>query len=301
MELIVFDIQRFALHDGPGIRTTVFLKGCPLDCLWCHNPESKKRKPQLGFLEKSCTGCGRCQKICRNQVHTITDSGIHQLDYQKCIQCGECVSHCLPHALKIYGKTMTTEMILDEVLKDKDFYERSGGGLTVSGGEAMLQFSALKELLKKAKEAGIHVCLDTCGQAPAEHYREIAQYVDLFLYDYKLTDAQEHKKYTGVSNELILKNLDMLCQMGANIYLRCPIIPGINDKESHYRGITEISQKYRSVLQVNLMTYHDMAKGKATQIGETYALSEIKTIPASEKQEIYRQVQALGCEKLAEG
>lgn len=299
-KLIVFDLQRFALHDGPGIRTTVFLKGCPLDCLWCHNPESKKAKLQLGFLEKKCTACGKCADICKQQVHHFTEEGVHNISYEKCIACGACVNACGNEALKMYGKQCDLEEILQTVLKDKDFYERSKGGLTVSGGEPMMQFPALKTLLKKAKEAGLHVCLDTCGQAPQKNYAEIAQYVDLFLFDYKITDSAAHKCYTGVDNSLILSNLDYLCTHGNDVFLRCPIIPGINDNEEHYQAIAELSKKYDSIRQVNLMTYHDMAKGKAAQIGVAYELAELKTIEEDKKREIYEKVASFGCRNLME-
>lgn len=294
-ELMVFDLQRFALHDGPGIRTTVFLKGCPLDCIWCHNPESKKSRAQLSFLEKKCTDCGRCQAVCPHSVHRVDGSDSHKIDFDRCVQCGKCVGVCPSQALKIFGKRMSSEEILKIVMQDQDFYQRSGGGLTVSGGEPMLQFHALLELLQKAKEKGLHVCLDTSGQATEEQYKTVSEFVDLFLLDYKTTDSGEHKRYTGVDNHMILNNLDYLCRHGSHVYLRCPIIPGINDHETHYRNIAELSCKYKEIEQVNLMTYHDMAKGKAVQIGEEYALSDIKTIGAEEKKRIYSQVEAYGC------
>lgn len=299
--LTVFDIQRFALHDGPGIRTTVFLKGCPLDCLWCHNPESKKSKPQLGFLEKNCSCCGKCVNTCEHDVHIISANDRHHLQYQNCIQCGICINTCPNHALKIFGQQMTSEEIIKIVEKDRDFYERSGGGITVSGGEPMMQFEALRQLLQQAKEIGLHVCLDTSGQADTKKYEEIAKYVDIFLFDYKLTDPEEHKRYTGVANTLILHNLERLCQKGSQIYLRCPIIPGINDNESHYRAIGKLSRQYNNIQQINLMTYHDMAKGKAQQIGECYALSEIKTITSEGKKAIYEKVKSYGCLRLQQG
>lgn len=298
--LTVFDLQRFALHDGPGIRTTVFLKGCPLDCVWCHNPESKSTKPQIGFLAKNCTGCGRCAAVCEENVHRLEGTGIHQVVYENCKACGRCVKVCPRHALKIYGEKMTPEEILQTVRKDRDFYERSGGGLTVSGGEPMLQFEALKELLGRAKEEGIHVCLDTCGQAPESHYREIAGVVDVFLFDYKLTDPEAHRRWTGVDNRLILNNLKMLCETGNDVFLRCPIIPGVNDKEEHYRAIAELSRKYPGIRKVNLMMYHDMAKGKAEQVGMTYQLAEIRTIEEKQKKEIYQKVAGFGCRNLEE-
>ena len=292
--LTVFDIQRFALHDGPGIRTTVFLKGCPLDCLWCHNPESKKSRPQLGLLRKNCVGCGKCASVCEKGVHSFTADGSHEVDFELCDACGECVKACPNSALKIYGKPMTVKDILKTVVRDRDFYDRSGGGLTVSGGEPMAQFEGLKVLLEAAKESGIHVCLDTSGQAATEKYAAIAPYVDLFLFDYKLTDPDTHRIYTGADNSLILKNLDYLCRSGSKVFLRCPIIPGVNNDDLHYRGIAELSRKYDGIVQVNLMTYHDMAKGKAEQIGERYALPEIKTIANDEKKLIYDKVAALG-------
>lgn len=299
-DLTVFDLQRFALNDGPGIRTTVFTKGCPLDCIWCHNPESKKTRLQLGFLEKKCTNCGRCVAVCTNLLHKITKDGEHIIDYVKCTQCGRCVDTCLNNALKIIGKKMGTEEILKTVMRDVDFYRKSGGGLTVSGGEPMMQFQALLELLKAAKERGLHVCLDTCGQAPENHIAEIAEYVDVFLFDYKITGSQQHKKYTEVNNNIILDNLHYLCTHGKRVFLRCPIIPRINDNEWHYKGIAALSQKYDAIVQVNLLTYHDMAKGKASQIGEEFALANIKTIEAEKKRKIYKKVKSYGCLKLIE-
>lgn len=296
-KLMVFDLQKFALHDGPGIRTTVFLKGCPLNCLWCHNPESKKCGKQLGFLEKNCSYCGECERICQRGVHKITGKN-HKIEESACIHCGKCEEVCLSHAIKIYGSQMSIEEILDTVMKDEDFFRRSGGGLTVSGGEPMLQYEGLLSLLQEAKKRGLHVCLDTCGQADTEKYREIAQYVDLFLFDYKVTGEKLHKKYTGVDNRTILKNLDFLCRNGSEVWLRCPVIPGINDTAEHYLAIAELSGKYDSIKKVNLMTYHDMAKGKAEQIGENYELSGIKTVDSKGKDRIYHEAEAFGCLKL---
>lgn len=298
-DLQVFDLQRFALHDGPGIRTTVFVKGCPLDCLWCHNPESKRFQPQLGCLYKNCILCGRCEEVCPQKVHKIDKDG-HHIDYDKCIQCGKCIEACYGKALKIYGKTYSTAELLEIVLKDRDFYERSGGGLTISGGEPMSQFQGTKELMKVAKEKGLHTCLDTSGYAQTEKYREIMEYVDLFLYDYKITLTEKHKKYTGVENDIIKTNLKFICENGGKVFLRCPIIPGINDEDEHYHAISELSRRFKNILQVNVMAYHDMAKSKAVQIGTDYPLHDLKTVEKEQKAAIYKKLEAMGCLRLYE-
>lgn len=298
--LQIFDIQRFALHDGPGIRTTIFVKGCPLNCLWCHNPESKRFQPQLSCLFKNCTSCGTCVSVCPNGVHSIDATGAHEIDFDRCQCCGACVEACYNKVLKIYGVKMSTEEMIKIVLRDVPYYERSGGGLTISGGEPMSQFDGTLELLKRAKEKGLHTCLDTSGFASTERYEQIMPYVDLFLLDYKLTDMEKHKTYTGVPNDLIKENLDMLCRNGALIYLRCPIIPGINDDDEHFAAIAMLSQKYESILQVNVMAYHDMAKGKVKHIGQTYALPELKTVDKAGKRQIYNRLEQMGCLRLAE-
>lgn len=298
--LKVFDIQRFALHDGPGIRTTVFVKGCPLDCLWCHNPESKEFEPQLSCLYKNCTSCGRCVVACPNGVHCIDQQGQHHIDYKRCKCCGACVEACYYKALKIYGKIYETDELLKIVARDVDYYKHSSGGLTVSGGEPMSQFDGLKDLLAKAKESGLHVCLDTSGFAQTDKYAEIMEYVDLFLFDYKLTDPDRHRQYTGVDNGLILSNLRYIATHGGKLLLRCPIIPGINDDEDHFKAIASLSCQYEAIQQVNIMAYHDMAKSKAKQIGVEYALAELKTMEKDRKKAIYRHLEELGCQRLHE-
>ncbi|MBO7709161.1 MAG: radical SAM protein, partial [Lachnospiraceae bacterium] len=187
------------------------------------------------------------------------------------------------------------------VIWDRDFYDRSGGGLTVSGGEPMRRFEGLKELLYQAKTLGLHVCLDTCGQAPAQKYLAIRPFVDVFLFDYKVTDPALHKKMTSVDNRLILSNLRMLAETGSDLFLRCPIIPGNNDCEDHYRAIARLSEQYDRIRQVNLMFYHDMAKGKSRQIGQEYALAELKTMEETAREKIRKMLHALGCTKLREG
>ncbi len=298
-DLQIFDLQRNALHDGPGIRTTVFVKGCPLDCLWCHNPESKRFHAQLSCLYKNCVLCGRCVEVCPQNVHSIEENG-HRINYAECIQCGKCVDACYNKALKIYGKRYSTDELLELVLKDRDFYERSGGGLTISGGEPMNQFQGVQELMKKAKEAGLHTCLDTSGYAETEQYAKMMEYVDLFLYDYKITSPEKHKKYTGVENDIIKDNLKFICENGGKVFLRCPIIPGINEEEEHYQAIVELSRRFENIVQVNVMAYHDMAKSKAIQIGVDYPLRNLKTVEKEQKAAIYKRLEDMGCLNLYE-
>lgn len=298
-DLQVFDLQRFALHDGPGIRTTIFVKGCPLDCLWCHNPESKKFQTQLGCLYKNCILCGRCAEVCPENAHRIDRNG-HHIDYGRCTGCGKCTDACYQKALKLYGRKYDIEELLRIAIKDRDFYERSGGGITVSGGEPMSQFQNVKKLMRRAKEEGLHTCLDTCGYAKKEQYAEIMEYVDIFLYDYKITSPKKHIKYTGVDNAVIKDNLKFLCENGRTVFLRCPVIPGINDEEEHFQAIAELSVRFANIRQVHIMAYHDMAKSKASQIGADYPLTKLETVEREQKEKIYEKLEALGCLRLCE-
>lgn len=270
----VFNIQKFSINDGPGIRTTVFLKGCPLNCLWCHNPESKSVKTELFYNYEKCTGCGRCAKACINKCHIFEDAK-HIFNRENCTACGKCSEECFTGALESVGYMQTVSEVIYEVMKDKDFYENSGGGITISGGEPMLQFDFTYELLKKAKENGLHTCMETCGFAKEEEYKKIASFVDIFLFDYKETDSIKHKEYTGVSNELILKNLKILDDLGCKIILRCPIIPTFNDRPEHLTGIAEIANNLKNILEINIEPYHPLGSSKAEFLGKSYPLKEL--------------------------
>lgn len=280
---MTFDIHRFSLNDGPGIRTTVFLKGCYLKCEWCHNPESQSFKPQLSFNPEKCLHCFECQKVCPNIAHKINDNK-HFVEWDLCDLVGKCVEVCPSGALKIIGKNTEAEFIISEVLKDKKYYDKTGGGITISGGEPMAQFEFTKELLMVAKHKEIHTVLDTCGYGEQNHYKEIIDYVNLFLFDYKFTDEKLHKEYTGATNNEILANLDFLYSNGTSIILRCPLIPGINDNEEHLKGIKEIIKKYPLLKSVELMPYHNMGRDKAGRVGMEYKLSQIKNADESDKQ-----------------
>jgi pyruvate formate lyase activating enzyme len=274
MKGIVFNVQKFSVNDGPGIRTTVFLKGCPLSCLWCHNPESKALAPQLMYSADKCVMCGKCMRVCAESVHSFVDNK-HILNREKCVACGKCEEECLYDALEIAGKEKSVDEVIAEVMQDKIFYETSNGGMTLSGGEPLLQFDFSLALCKKAKENGLHTAMETCGFASEEKIREIAPFVDLFLFDYKITDSEEHKKYTGVGNEKILSNLALLNAMGKQIVLRCPIIPGINDTDAHFTAIANLANSLECVTEVNIEPYHPLGKGKAEKLGSEYELRDL--------------------------
>lgn len=262
---MVFNIQKFCLQDGPGIRTTVFLKGCPLHCAWCHNPESHFEKSIVLYDREKCVACGRCGETCQNRAHVFEIE--HTIDREKCISCGACVEVCGYDALELAGKEMTVDEVILEVLKDRAFYENSGGGLTLSGGEPLLQFDFSYELLRQARLNGINTCVETCGFASTEKIIKIAEVTDFFLYDWKLTDDRLHKEYTGVSNSLILKNLQMIDSLGAKIVLRCPIIPEINDTEQHFEGIARVANSLKNILRVEVEPYHSLGNEKYRKIG----------------------------------
>ena len=276
----VFNIQKFSVNDGPGIRTTVFLKGCPLRCVWCHNPESKLAKPEIMYSPTKCIGCRACEAVCPKKCHIFSEDK-HIFDREKCIGCGECVKVCYTDALSLAGEIKTVDEVIAEVMKDKVFYDNSGGGMTLSGGEPMMQFEFTLALLKAAKEKGLHTCMETCGFAKAEAFKEVAPYVDIFLFDYKITDSDTHKKYTGVDNELILNNLHILDEMGCNTVLRCPIIPDINDNDEHLCAIAELGNSLKNVLEINIEPYHPLGKDKATMLGREYPLAHL-TFPSEE-------------------
>ena len=262
----VFDVRRFSLHDGPGIRTTVFLKGCPLRCLWCHNPESWRREPEILFLPEKCFGCGRCLAACPRQCHRVVD-GQRIFEREKCLGCGSCAAECFFGALKLAGRMRSAADVAAEVLSDRPFYQSSGGGVTVSGGEPAMQFEFTCELLRRCRESGVHTALDTCGQAAREIYEALLPQTDLFLYDFKAADPEKHRRLTGVDNQLILENLKFLDQAGAAIILRCPLIPGLNDAAADLDALAACVGGLRNVRAVELEPYHPLGEDKYRQLG----------------------------------
>lgn len=265
MNGVIFNIQKFCVNDGPGIRTTVFLKGCPLKCLWCHNPESQSVAPEMMFYRDKCANCGRCVAVCGKKCQLL-ENGIHRFERRNCVKCFECTKiGC--GALEKVGAEISAEEVMDEVLKDKIFYDNSGGGITLSGGEPLYQYDFSLELLKMAKANGLHTAIEICGVTSADKIRAISEYVDLYLFDYKETNPELRKKYTGVSNDLILANLSVLNGIGKRVILRCPIIPGCNNRKEHFDGICMVANQFDSVLHIEIEPYHPLGEGKYLSLG----------------------------------
>lgn len=283
---IIFDIQRFSLHDGPGIRTTVFFKGCPLHCLWCHNPESITPAPQLFFLPEKCIGCGYCFRVCPQKAHRMKN-GEHILDRTICTDCGLCAKECYAKALEAVGRIASTEEVMNEVLADRPFYETSGGGITLSGGEPTRQIEFAVSLLTQARSEKIHSVVETCGYCAWERLEALLPLTDAFYFDYKETNPARHRDFTGVDNLLILKNLRALCKAEALVRLRCPIIPGLNDREEHFAGIAAICKELPAIEGAEIMPYHPLGEGKHQRLGQNLE-ERLPVIAPPTKEEVTR-------------
>lgn len=268
------EIKRFAVHDGPGIRTTLFLKGCSLACRWCHNPESISPQPEIGLLVRKCTGCRRCAAVCPVDAHLFRD-GVHVFDRSRCVACGKCVDACLHGALEYYGREISVEAAVAAVLEDKTFYANSGGGCTLSGGEPLLQAEFCVEVFKRLREAGIHCAVDTAGAVPWKSFQAVLPHVDLFLYDIKHVDDRIHRECTGSSNQQILENLRRLSESGVPIEIRLPLIPGINDADSDLRAIAEFLRGFDNVIGLRVLPYHAMARFKYEAVGQTDTMPDV--------------------------
>ena len=268
MKATIFDIERNSYVDGPGIRTTVFFKGCNLRCAWCHNPESQAPKPEMLFYKNKCTGCGKCKEKCPNHL-------------ESCELCGKCTLYCLHDAREICGKEYTVDEVLKEILKDKTFYDNSGGGVTFSGGECMLQIDFLEEILKECKKNGIHTAVDTAGHVPFEYFERILRFTDLFLYDIKCFDSEKHRRHTGIGNGLVLENLKKLLATDATIWIRIPIIPTVNATAEEMQKIKDYICRCGKPERIELLPYHAMGEHKYAAIGK-----EMKMFSAPSKEKM---------------
>lgn len=262
-----FDLQRFSIHDGPGIRTTVFLKGCPLHCWWCSNPESISPKPQLSYEPDKCIACDECLKVCQPKAISKTPSGRVSVDRARCTQCGDCAPVCDPKALEMVGREVEVEAVMDVVLRDRDYYTQSGGGMTLSGGEPLLQPEFAENLIHAAKNLGIHCCVETSGYASWAIFDRLRLAVDLWLFDYKETDPHRHAQYTGRERQTIVQRLQQLHDSGAPILLRCPMIPDLNARRDHLDGIVALSRRLPRLQGVELLPYFDFWRGKLARFG----------------------------------
>lgn len=271
---MIFDIIRNSFVDGPGIRTTVFFKGCNLRCKWCHNPESQKPEKQMMFYKNKCTGCGKCMEVCH-------------FNLENCDFCGKCETYCPNDARKICGREMSVDDVVAEVVKDKAFYDASGGGVTFSGGECMLQIDFLAELLKECKKQGIHTAVDTAGCVSWDRFEKIMSYTDLFLYDVKCASDELHKEWTGVSNELIIDNLNRLsADFKGDIIIRVPVIGGVNDTKAEIQKIADILRDVKCK-DIELLPYHKMGEHKYDALGDE---SVEFSVPTDEVMEEFKEI-----------
>ena len=274
------ETKRFAVHDGPGIRTTLFLKGCSLACRWCHNPETISSHPEIGLVAKKCVGCKRCAAACPAEAHVFRD-GAHVFDRARCVACGRCVDACLPGALEYYGREVSVDEAVDAVLEDRAFYAQSGGGCTLSGGEPLLQAEFCAAACQRLHEAGIHCAIDTSGAVPWESFEAVLPQTDLFLYDLKDMDERRHRECTGFPNGQALENLRRLSSRGVPIEVRIPLIPGINDADSDLQAVGEFLRGLTNVTAVRLLPYNGLARSKYEAIGRADTMPDVPTPDAA--------------------
>jgi len=295
MEGIVFNIQRYSIDDGPGIRSTVFLKGCPLRCLWCSNPESWNSLPEVTYRYTSCRKCGRCVQVCPMQAITLDKDGVH-IDRERCRNCGRCAKECVAEALKITGKKMTAGEVFAVVNRDIDYYRNSGGGVTVSGGEVLSQPDFTAALLKLCQDAGLHTCVDTSGYGEKEALDRVLAYCNLVYFDLKHMDPIQHKKLTGQSNEVILRNLAVLIDRRIPVVIRVPLIPGYNNSDKNIAAMAQTVADLTKEAPVHLLPYHRYGVSKYKMLGRKYTLEGVKQLTEEELARAQKIVESFGLE-----
>ncbi|MBN1686526.1 MAG: glycyl-radical enzyme activating protein [Spirochaetales bacterium] len=293
---LVFDIKRFAVHDGPGVRTTVFLKGCGLSCIWCHNPESINPEPELIVLPKKCIGCGACVEACPNHAHTIGENGEHLFDRKLCTACGRCAEVCYAQALVLAGRWMSIDEVAAVLEEDRKFFEISKGGVTLSGGEPFVQHEFTSALLRRCKEEGFHTAVDTSGAVAWNILEQSLPYIDLILYDIKQMDPGAHERLTGRSNELSLENLRRLDQAGAAIEIRMPVIPTLNDDPDNIAAAGQFIAGLDNVVAVKLLPYHNFAGTKYDSVGRTNTLPVVEPPSQAEMVSLAKRIREIAAQ-----
>jgi len=279
---LIFNIQRYSIHDGPGIRTLVFMKGCPLRCLWCDNPEGQLMRPEVLFSEVRCIKCWKCVDICPVNAIVKRENTI-EINRKICINCGKCAEVCYAEAIRLAGKWVTVEEVLKEIIKDIIFYEVSQGGVTVGGGEPTMQPEFTTQLLKACKEHGINTAIETCGYTKWENFQKMLKYLDLIFYDIKHMDSKKHQLLTGKPNELILENLEKLSRETVPIIVRIPLVPGCNDQKENIKSTAKFLSKLGgNIVRVEILPYHRLGITKYKQLGREYQLNNVKP-PSKEK------------------
>ncbi len=292
MKGLVFDIKRYSIHDGHGLRTTVFFKGCPLRCLWCHNPESQKNTIEFMYHLEECIFCLTCKNICSQSAISVENNHI-KIDANSCNLCGECTENCPTNALEMVGKFYEPEELTYELLKDRDFFD-DGGGVTISGGEPLMQFEFLMELLALLKKEQVNIALDTTGFAETDRLLSTLPYVDTYLYDIKHMDSEIHKKYTGVGNERILSNLVELDRKGARISIRFPLIPTINDSNENIEKTAKFVSKLNCIESIDILPYHSMMEDKYRKLNKPFFLKHIKKPTDKRVEDVKRKFEKFG-------
>lgn len=275
---LISNIQRFSIHDGAGIRTLVFFKGCHLRCLWCSNPETQSLGREIKFAANLCLGCGRCVEVCPTGAASVGDRIIA---IETCIGCGKCVQVCPGGARKMVGQEMTVDEVMSEVVKDMPFYRRSGGGVTLTGGEPLVQLNFALAILKECQKKGIDTAIETCGAVPWERIERILPYLDLVLFDIKQMDSQAHKNQTGHDNRLILKNAAKISASGARLIIRVPVVPGLTDSVKNIQRIVDFANTLEGVEEVHLLPFHRLGESKYKQLGKAYHLENLKPLDDS--------------------
>ncbi|SFD40988.1 glycerol dehydratase activator DhaB2 [Clostridium uliginosum] len=284
---VIFNIQKFSLHDGPGIRSIVFFKGCPMSCLWCSNPESQEIAPQILFNKNLCTKCGKCSLACDKLAVDITSQ--YRINKDKCKVCTKCVDNCLSGALVLEGKECSVHEVIEELKKDSIHYRRSNGGITLSGGEVLLQPDFAVELLRRCKSYGWHTAIETAMYVGNEAVKKVIPYVDLVMVDIKSMDSEIHKKFTGVDNKVILENIKLTDEISKELIIRVPVIEGFNADIKSIKNIAEFSKDLKNLKRIDLLPYHNYGEGKYEAIGREYELKELST-PNEEKMNTLKSI-----------